>query len=55
MIVSADNINDHLFKKRIYIIYRIEWSKAPINIYTSLLYQHGAKKENGKRKEILLW
>lgn len=48
MIVSADNINDHLFKKAYIYKYIIEWSKAPINIYTSLLYQYGAKKKMNK-------
>lgn len=35
-------------KKRIYINI-VYGGKAPINIYTSLLYQFGAKKENGKK------
>lgn len=48
MIVSTDNENDHP-KKRIYN-YRIEWSKAPINIYTSLSLSHGAKKINMEQK-----
>jgi hypothetical protein len=48
MIVSTDNINDHLFEKRIYIII-VYGGKAPINIYTSLLYQFGAKKKMEKK------
>lgn len=48
MIVSTDNENDHP-KKRIYN-YRIEWSKAPINIYTSLSLSCGAKKINMEQK-----
>ena len=56
MIVSADNINDHPNKKAyIYINYRIERSKAPINIYIRLNYNSlGLKRKWKKNKNIIM-
>ena len=52
MIVSADNINDHLKRKRIYINIEENGGKPHKYIYVLIITTWG-KKENGTK--ILLW
>lgn len=52
MIVYVVSLYDHLKRKRIYINYRTEWSKAPTNIYIRPYYNLiGAKKKMEKKQK----